>query len=329
MVIPCASIHLAYGGTGFTLNPGTNTFNYYAYNGTTLTSDGIDPVAPFSGSSVPPSFLQNYRPTSFQGMIPAVGHQTVTSTVIIGGGSGAYAQFILGSASLAAGANPTGDSSSGVSDLTLYLNNPDPAADEVRFDWIANYTYSGTSPTTLGSPSSPLFVITSGYLSSSGSYYALAGGETLTDGASSTTATIGAGTSPGDGFTTAGLGSGPWNGALASGTTYYINTPSAPFSPGGLTVNHGDIVAVQGYLDLVVDPGYIQVQLMLIPPPLLGITTYSNFPVVFFPTTPGTNFILQTTTNLSTGNWVPVTNGIPISGFIITNSTSPAFFQLN
>jgi hypothetical protein len=50
---------------------------------------------------------------------------------------------------------------------------------------------------------------------------------------------------------------------------------------------------------------------------------------VFFPSNPGTNFVLQTATNLNTGNWVPVTIGIPISGFIITNAIGPAFYRLN
>ena len=63
-------------------------------------------------------------------------------------------------------------------------------------------------------------------------------------------------------------------------------------------------------------------------PPNLGIGTYSNLPAVFFPTVPGTNFVLQMTTNLSTGDWVTVTNGIPISGVIVTNPPSNAFFRL-
>lgn len=63
-------------------------------------------------------------------------------------------------------------------------------------------------------------------------------------------------------------------------------------------------------------------------PPNLGIGTYGNLPAVFFPTVPGTNFVLQMTANLSTGDWVAVTNGIPISGVIVTNPPSNAFFRL-
>jgi hypothetical protein len=64
-------------------------------------------------------------------------------------------------------------------------------------------------------------------------------------------------------------------------------------------------------------------------PPALGIATYSNQPAVFFPTATGTNFLLQMTTNLASGNWVTVTSGIPISGLVITNPPANAFFRLH
>jgi hypothetical protein len=347
MAFLLTSMNLAHCGTGFTLVPGTNVYNFYDSNGTSGQDDGIDPSPAFSGS--PAMSWVYFDPAADSGMIAPVGKQTVNSTVItIPSGSGtipgAYVKFLLGSATLTSGANPTGLSTpapGGVAliYLTMYLNNPNPAPDEVRFDWNAIYSYSGPSNnTTLGAPGSPLSVIISGYLSSVGSYYALAGGETvynLTGG--SITATIGNGTAPGDGFTDPGsvLGAGPWNGQEATSTTitypaYYSDFPTAPFLPtGGLTVNPGDYVGVQGYLDLVVDPGAITVQIGPVQPPLLGITTYSNLPVVFFPTTPGTNFVVQMTSDLNTSNWVTVTNGISISGIIITNPTSPAFFRLN
>jgi hypothetical protein len=42
----------------------------------------------------------------------------------------------------------------------------------------------------------------------------------------------------------------------------------------------------------------------------------------------GTNYLLQMSTNLASGNWVTVSNGIPISGLIITNPPANAFFRL-
>lgn len=80
---------------------------------------------------------------------------------------------------------------------------------------------------------------------------------------------------------------------------------------------------------------------LLSPPPSLGIASYNQTPVVFYPTTSGTNFTLQMTTNLNSPVWVAVTNGIPFSGlqipnvptnaFLIqiTNAPSKAFFRLN
>jgi len=63
--------------------------------------------------------------------------------------------------------------------------------------------------------------------------------------------------------------------------------------------------------------------------PALGISIYSNQPVVFFPTATGTNCVLQMTTNLVSGNWVAVTNGIPFSGLQITNGPGTAFYRLH
>jgi hypothetical protein len=62
--------------------------------------------------------------------------------------------------------------------------------------------------------------------------------------------------------------------------------------------------------------------------PPLGISTYSNRPALFFPTLTGTNHVLQMSTNLTGSNWVTVSNGIPISGLIITNPPTNAFFRL-
>ena len=63
-------------------------------------------------------------------------------------------------------------------------------------------------------------------------------------------------------------------------------------------------------------------------PPALGITTYNSQPTVFFPMATGANYVLQMTTDLASGNWVTVSNGIPISGLIITNPPDNAFFRL-
>jgi len=62
--------------------------------------------------------------------------------------------------------------------------------------------------------------------------------------------------------------------------------------------------------------------------PSLGIATVSSLPVVVWPAS-ATNVVLQMTTNLASGNWVTVTNGIPFSGVQITNASGNAFFRLH
>jgi len=70
------------------------------------------------------------------------------------------------------------------------------------------------------------------------------------------------------------------------------------------------------------------------PLPTLGITAYSNQPVLVFPlplsfpASVGTNYVVQMTTNLASGNWVTITNAMPIVGLQITNVPSHAFFRL-
>ena len=65
------------------------------------------------------------------------------------------------------------------------------------------------------------------------------------------------------------------------------------------------------------------------PAPPLGITMVGNLPVVVWPAA-ATNYVLQMTTNLASGNWVTVTNGIPFSGLQITNAPpGAAFFRLH
>jgi len=64
-------------------------------------------------------------------------------------------------------------------------------------------------------------------------------------------------------------------------------------------------------------------------PPNLGIAVYSNQPAVFFPANGNGNFTLQMATNLSTPNWVTVSNFIPLTGFLVTNAPNNAFFRLH
>jgi len=284
----------------FVQTGGTNSYNLYAYNGTTLATYGgdPDPGGPFGGEPIPglptPIFY------SGSGTIPP------TAQVMISPGG-----VVSSSATFTLGPNPTGAGA-----MTLTLTNPNSIPDEVRLDWAATYLNNGSSVKILG------FVANiTASLTGSSPFYALAGGETIwTPPGNSYTATFQ------NGFTHSGLGAGPWYGATGAGT--YNQSPFSYFSFGGPTVAHGDTIAVAGYLDLVVDPGTVQVQIEALQAPAVGIGIYSNSPVVFFPTTPGTNFVLQMTTNLISPNWVTVTNGVPFTAVEITNPPSPAFFRL-
>ena len=72
------------------------------------------------------------------------------------------------------------------------------------------------------------------------------------------------------------------------------------------------------------------------PPPRLGISTYSNAPVIFFPTASGTNYattaggtnyILQMATNIASPVWVTVTNAVPFTGFQVTRTRRQTHFS--
>ncbi len=68
-------------------------------------------------------------------------------------------------------------------------------------------------------------------------------------------------------------------------------------------------------------------------PPILGVTTIGNQPVIVWVPSDsgysGNNYSLQTATNLASGNWVNVTNGVQVTGILVTNSTGAAFFRLH
>jgi hypothetical protein len=60
----------------------------------------------------------------------------------------------------------------------------------------------------------------------------------------------------------------------------------------------------------------------------LGIGASGNQSVLFWPAS-ATNVVLQTTTNLSSPNWVTVSNGTPFTAIGFTNSLPAQFFRLN
>jgi hypothetical protein len=62
--------------------------------------------------------------------------------------------------------------------------------------------------------------------------------------------------------------------------------------------------------------------------PTLSVGTASGQIIVLWPASAGTNYTLEMTTNLSTGPWVPATNGVPQNAYLFTNSSPAVFFRL-
>jgi len=78
--------------------------------------------------------------------------------------------------------------------------------------------------------------------------------------------------------------------------------------------------------DAVVYPR--QYTLTVVTPVVPGQGAYDNLPVVFFPTNTQTSYVLQTTGNPASGNWMTVTNGVPFTGLTVPAGTGTAFFRL-
>ena len=62
--------------------------------------------------------------------------------------------------------------------------------------------------------------------------------------------------------------------------------------------------------------------------PPLTIGNIGGRIILFWPASAGTNFTVQTTTNLATGPWVPATNGVPVISFVFSNTSPAQFFRL-
>jgi hypothetical protein len=66
---------------------------------------------------------------------------------------------------------------------------------------------------------------------------------------------------------------------------------------------------------------------IVMPPPPLNIASAGNQVVVFYELS-GTNYTLQTTTNLASPNWVTASNGVPFIAIGFTNTSPAQFFRL-
>ena len=62
--------------------------------------------------------------------------------------------------------------------------------------------------------------------------------------------------------------------------------------------------------------------------PTLVIAPAGNQSVLFWSTTP-TNYLLQSTTNLASPNWVYANDAVPVSAATVSNTESTRFFRLS
>jgi sulfatase modifying factor 1 len=61
----------------------------------------------------------------------------------------------------------------------------------------------------------------------------------------------------------------------------------------------------------------------------LGIAPAGQQSVLYWPTSSTTNYVLQTTTNLSSPNWVTAGNAVPVNAVVVTNAAPSGNFRLS
>jgi hypothetical protein len=243
--------------------------------------------------------------------------------------------------------NALGQSSAAPFGANLTLINTGPGIAELRLDWTAQFNYSG---------STPIAASVDGIVSVDlGTWVAVAGGITFYDvttisaspGTSVSTAIIG---NSGD-FAISfppGLHSGspPYS---PSGTFWGLKSPPSPsgFQTGflggtGATINpsSGDVIETVGFIDLLVDPGSMQLSITPAPVPQFHSAHASgtNLLVNVQNGVAGVSYVTCRSTDASAplNTWLPVATNIPSStgnfNFTATNAVDPtekaAFFVI-
>jgi len=98
-------------------------------------------------------------------------------------------------------------------------------------------------------------------------------------------------------------------------------------SDGSLWGMGDDFAGQLGNGDFDSDGVDFPVEIAQAPPSSLNIMVSGNQAGIFF-SGGAQGLSLEMTTNLTTGPWVTVTNAIPVSGFLVTNVTGTAFYQV-
>lgn len=129
------------------------------------------------------------------------------------------------------------------------------------------------------------------------------------------------------------FGGVPYSWSLSSGgLPSNLNLATNGFLSGTLTTNGLFNFTVQASDSLgavfnqPLSLNVVNTNITILPP--LTVGTAGGQIIVFWPASAGTNFTLQTTTNLATGPWVPATNGVPAISFVFSNNLPAVFFRL-
>ena len=233
---------------------------------------------------------------------------------------------------------PTGE-------VNAFYNQPIQAS-----DCTGNYNWSqisGTLPGNLSLYSGGQFYSLSGYPTSSGPFTFTV---QVNDGSNHTNSqTFSVTISNALQITTASLPNGTNGSAYsqqlqATGgqppyTNWFIFSGSLPaslnLSTGGLlsgtAATSGTFTFTVGLSDILGGTNRQQLTLVLnatnnTPPPPVGIASATGQVVIYYPTS-GSNYVLQTATNLN-GPWVPASNGVPAISFYFTNTVPVQFYRL-
>jgi len=237
----------------YALIPASDYLNVYFYDGFS-TVYGTDPT-PYTvnGTGTPLTAYSWVTGSTTPGAEPGGSYNSGSLS-----SANANAQVSYQQASFFIGSNSVSQSAISPIGTSLVLNNTGSGIAELRVDWTAAYLYSGANGVYLPD------ILAVHFTGSLGTYALLAGEETFQVNSGPTyTAGIPVG---GDWSSPAGYPVGANGNANFWG--YEVTTPfdATPSGNGGpVTVNTGDTVTVNGFIDVIVDPGSAQVVIEPVP----------------------------------------------------------------
>ena len=204
----------------------------------------------------------------------------------------------------------------------LSLNNTGSSVVELRLDWTANYNV--TAPCTLYVFNQVDF---SGKLTTINDFAAVASSESyVVNGGTPDIATCAAGGS----YTSYPPALDPSALFYDFGTGYaggsYNALPYVQGSPSTYSLSSGNSVTINGFIDLLVDPGSAVVKVVAVPPSSIRVNG-TNVIVSWPPN--GVPYTVQTNSDLRTTNWGNYGNPIIDVGFTNSSRNGNMFYRLS